>query len=109
MAARDSSDSGEKSPKSSVDLEAVPTGQSSRVLKQSLSETFMQQGLPVTFKDVTYTVTNSQNKKEQIDLLKNVTGFLKEGEMTALMGPSGSGKTTLLDLLAGRKTVGQRS
>lgn len=107
MAARDSSDSGEKSPKSSVDLEAVPIGQSSRVLKQSLSETFMQQGLPVTFKDVTYTVTNSQNKKEQIDLLKNVTGFLKEGEMTALMGPSGSGKTTLLDLLAGRKTVGK--
>jgi ATP-binding cassette subfamily G (WHITE) protein 2 len=82
---------------------------SSRKLKQSLSETFMSTGIPVTFTNVTYTVTNSQNKREQIDLLKNVTGYLKEGEMTALMGPSGSGKTTLLDLLAGRKTVGRTS
>ncbi len=82
---------------------------SSRKLKQSLSETFMSSGIPVTFTNVTYTVTNSQNNREQIDLLKGVTGYLKEGEMTALMGPSGSGKTTLLDLLAGRKTVGRTS
>ncbi len=50
---------------------------------------------------------NSQNKKEKLKLLQNISGCLHPREMTALMGPSGSGKTTLLDVLAGRKTVGE--
>jgi hypothetical protein len=36
--------------------------------------------------DLTYTVVNSQNKKEKIALLQNVGGFLRPGEMAALMG-----------------------
>jgi ABC-type multidrug transport system ATPase subunit len=36
--------------------------------------------------DITYTVVNSQNKKEQISLLKNVSGYILPSEMTALMG-----------------------
>ncbi len=36
--------------------------------------------------DVTYTVVNSQNKKEQISLLKQVSGYILPSEMTALMG-----------------------
>jgi ABC-type multidrug transport system ATPase subunit len=36
--------------------------------------------------DLTYTVINSQNKKETLTLLDNVSGYLLQGQMAALMG-----------------------
>jgi ATP-binding cassette subfamily G (WHITE) protein 2 (SNQ2) len=39
-------------------------------------------------------------------LLKNIFGYVKPGQLTALMGASGAGKTTLLDVLASRKNIG---
>jgi ATP-binding cassette subfamily G (WHITE) protein 2 (SNQ2) len=42
----------------------------------------------------------------ELRLLNNIFGYVKPGELTALMGASGAGKTTLLDVLASRKNVG---
>lgn len=42
----------------------------------------------------------------ELRLLNNIFGYVKPGQLTALMGASGAGKTTLLDVLASRKTVG---
>ena len=56
------------------------------------------------FKDIWYTVTTKD--KEELDLLKGVSGYFEPGTLTALMGASGAGKTTLLDVLSGRKNTG---
>ena len=42
-----------------------------------------------------------QNKKGEVQALKNVNFEVEEGEYAAIMGESGSGKTTLLNILAG--------
>ena len=43
---------------------------------------------------------------KQLRLLNDIFGYVKPGQLTALMGASGAGKTTLLDVLANRKNVG---
>src|SRR6202021_248814 len=43
---------------------------------------------------------------KSLRLLNNIYGFVRPGELTALMGASGAGKTTLLDVLADRKNIG---
>src|SRR5579859_2125265 len=43
---------------------------------------------------------------KQLRLLNNIFGYVKPGQLTALMGASGAGKTTLLDVLANRKNIG---
>jgi ABC-type multidrug transport system ATPase subunit/ABC-type multidrug transport system permease subunit len=53
------------------------------------------------------TASKPTKKKVWRTLVRNVTGYARPGELTALMGASGAGKTTLLDVLAGRKTAGR--
>ncbi|KAF2208392.1 hypothetical protein CERZMDRAFT_101459 [Cercospora zeae-maydis SCOH1-5] len=57
----------------------------------------------LTWEDLCYDVPVPSG---QLRLLKNIYGYVKPGQLTALMGASGAGKTTLLDVLASRKNIG---
>lgn len=56
-----------------------------------------------TWKNLTYTVPTPSGPRV---LLDDVQGWVRPGQLGALMGSSGAGKTTLLDVLAQRKTDG---
>ncbi|OJJ50398.1 hypothetical protein ASPZODRAFT_110765 [Penicilliopsis zonata CBS 506.65] len=57
-----------------------------------------------TWKNLDYHVPFHGQKKQ---LLDKVFGYVKPGNLVALMGSSGAGKTTLLDVLAQRKDSGE--
>jgi ABC-type multidrug transport system ATPase subunit/ABC-type multidrug transport system permease subunit len=57
----------------------------------------------LTWEDLCYDVPIPSG---ELRLLNNIFGYVKPGQLTALMGASGAGKTTLLDVLAARKNIG---
>lgn len=57
-----------------------------------------------TFENVNYFVNVAGEEKQ---LLRNISGYARPGQLTALMGASGAGKTTLLDNLSQRKSEGR--
>ncbi|CAN0896785.1 ABC transporter G family member STR2 [Linum grandiflorum] len=62
----------------------------------------------LVFKNLSYTVTKKQHKKDgkwiakETYLLNDISGNAVKGELMGIIGPSGAGKSTLLDALAGR-------
>ncbi|CAL2036109.1 unnamed protein product [Caenorhabditis brenneri] len=56
------------------------------------------------WKDISVTTV-----KEQRELLRNVSGVARPGELLALMGASGAGKTTLLNMLMCRNLKGLKT
>ena len=88
-------------------LSRAQSGQrSSRVLNATFAIPF--QPMSLVFMDLHYTVKVKQ-QKQTVDrkLLNGISGYVKPGQLTALMGASGAGKTTLMDVIAGRKTAGK--
>ncbi|EDW77382.2 uncharacterized protein Dwil_GK18117, isoform C [Drosophila willistoni] len=60
--------------------------------------------LELNFQEVNYTLQNVIKGPTQI--LKQASGTLKSGRLTAILGPSGAGKSTLLNVLAAFKING---
>eukprot|EP00897_Mesotaenium_endlicherianum_P005311 jgi/Mesen1/4808/ME000243S03986 len=60
------------------------------------------------FHNLSYQITSlvkdkdGRREKVRVDILKNVGGSARTGELMAIMGPSGAGKSTFLDAIAGR-------
>ncbi|KAJ5731293.1 ABC-2 type transporter-domain-containing protein [Penicillium malachiteum] len=57
-----------------------------------------------TFNKLSYHVKSGSSEKQ---LLTEVSGYVRSGQLTALMGASGAGKTTLLDTISQRKSEGR--
>jgi len=85
------------------ELQARKAQRLNRSGDKTSSELKIESKAVLTWEDLCYEVPV---KSGQLRLLKNIYGYVKPGELTALMGASGAGKTTLLDVLASRKNIG---
>lgn len=88
---------------SDVDTEAynTPNGKMMKMEHESMRASFLTTPKP------SYTIDLKFNQlqltlKNNICIMKGVTGELKGGQFTAIMGPSGAGKSTFLSLLSGK-------
>ena len=86
-----------------VEVGVKPAVTTERGSRGSFHEGQTTSRLPVTFKDLTYSVKLKSGPQV---ILNGLTGCFEPGKLTALFGPSGCGKTSLMDVLAGRKTTG---
>ncbi|KAL4859144.1 ABC transporter G family member 9 [Chlorella vulgaris] len=71
----------------------------SAVAMFALDKSPSRKGVRIDFSNVCFTVRDRSTKNE-LQLLKSVTGTVAANRLTVVMGSSGAGKTTLLDVLA---------
>ncbi|KAJ3034459.1 hypothetical protein HDV00_005010 [Rhizophlyctis rosea] len=104
-----------KAPKANIEEVDVGAGESrgsrqvggvvkTKRLHAAGEKTGMVRDTTFLWKDIVYTVPVKGGQKQ---LLDHIAGWIKPGQMTALMGSSGAGKTTLMDVLSRRKTIGK--
>lgn len=90
------------------DVEKAPTGETPQVAnghtaREAQHAAIQRQTAVFHWQNVCYDIKVKGGERK---LLDHVDGWIKPGQLTALMGVSGAGKTTLLDVLASRVTTG---
>lgn len=66
-------------------------------------ESQINMSLGITFHNVCYTAEKGKKAK---NILHQMSGTFKSGQLTAILGPSGAGKSSLMNILSGLKTKG---
>eukprot|EP01127_Copromyxa_protea_P013037 TRINITY_DN345_c0_g2_i1.p1 TRINITY_DN345_c0_g2~~TRINITY_DN345_c0_g2_i1.p1 ORF type:complete len:1435 (+),score=320.94 TRINITY_DN345_c0_g2_i1:614-4918(+) len=95
-----------KAPKSGSEEQEKAQALMVKEATQDMGKKLTMRSSTFSWRNLKYTVpVGGVEKKRQ--LLHDIAGWIKPGQMTALMGSSGAGKTTLLDVLAKRKTIGK--
>ena len=64
-----------------------------------------QRPIELVFQNISVSIETKSSKSkpsQQKQILSDISGFGRPGQVLAVMGPSGSGKTTLLSALSGR-------
>ncbi|KAI0188150.1 ABC-2 type transporter-domain-containing protein [Xylaria flabelliformis] len=85
--------------------DSVPADEHDRSVSSSVPENLSRKGSKVFhWHNLDYVIKTKSGSRE---ILKDVSGWVKPGSITALMGVTGAGKTSLLDVLARRITVGK--
>ncbi|XP_023230958.1 ATP-binding cassette sub-family G member 4-like [Centruroides sculpturatus] len=60
-----------------------------------------QAPVDLSWENLSFSVSKGWRKKERKVILKDLSGLVTSGELTAIMGPSGAGKSTLMNILSG--------
>jgi len=74
-------------------------------MSQYISASMRIPMIDIQFRDLSYEVHIGYRKQKK-QILKNLDGLFKAGELTAIMGMSGAGKSTLLNILSGFQQEG---